>query len=304
MLLDGRRSVGSLSAGTVDINTFPQSLVKSVEIVTGGAAATYGSDAVSGVVNFILDKDYTGIKADIEGGETTYGDDKNWLATLTAGVPFADGRGHALFNYEAARVGGIYGMGNREWADQGYYMVNNPYYAVGNGAPEYAVTRHAGQSVLTPGGIITNTALRGTYFGVNGTVNQFAYGATRDPWTVGGDWMLGQSTDRTSLEPFDDRDGVFTRASFDFNDNLRVFVQGSWNEDRANQWGGEQTDKGTIVIKADNAFLPASVSQEAASRGITQFILARPTPTFLRASVTTSERSCAGWSVSRARFRS
>ena len=55
VLLDGRRSVGSTITGLVDINTFPQALVKSVEIVTGGASAAYGSDAVAGVANFILD---------------------------------------------------------------------------------------------------------------------------------------------------------------------------------------------------------------------------------------------------------
>ncbi len=136
VLLDGRRSVGSLAQGTVDINTFPQGLIKNIEIVTGGAAATYGSDAVSGVVNFILDKSYTGLKFNIEGGETSYGDDQNWQATVTAGVPFADGRGHLLFNAESARRDGIYGM-HREWANDGWYMVNNPAYQAGNGAPEY-----------------------------------------------------------------------------------------------------------------------------------------------------------------------
>ena len=62
VLIDGRRSVGSTITGVVDINTIPQALVKNVEIVTGGASAAYGSDAVAGVVNFILDKKYEGLK--------------------------------------------------------------------------------------------------------------------------------------------------------------------------------------------------------------------------------------------------
>lgn len=278
VLLDGRRSVGSLAQGTVDINTFPQGLIKNIEIVTGGAAATYGSDAVSGVVNFILDKAYTGVKFNIEAGETSYGDDQNWQATMTAGVPFADGRGHLLFNAESARRDGIYGM-HREWADDGWYMVNNPAYRAGNGAPEYLVTNNAGQSVMTPGGIITNTALRGTYFGNGGSVNQFAYGATRDPWTVGGDWELGQSNQLTSLEPESNRDGVFTRLSWELNDSVSFFGEASWNRNGAKQWGGVQSDKGTITILADNAFIPASVRQRIAeynalpSADITQFNL-------------------------------
>jgi len=278
VLLDGRRSVGSLAQGTVDINTFPQSLIKNIEIVTGGAAATYGSDAVSGVVNFILDKKYTGVKFNIEGGETSYGDDQNWQATVTAGVPFADGRGHLLFNAESARRDGVYGM-HREWADDGWYMVNNPAYQPGNGAPEYLVTSQAGQSVMTPGGIITNTVLRGTYFGVGGAVNQFAYGATRDPWTIGGDWQLGQSNQLTSLEPESNRDGVFTRLSWELTDSVSLFGEASWNRNSAKQWGGVQSDKGTIIIMADNAFIPDSVRQRIAeynalpSADITQFNL-------------------------------
>ncbi|MBM0106565.1 TonB-dependent receptor [Steroidobacter sp. S1-65] len=278
VLLDGRRSVGSLAQGTVDINTFPQGLVKNIEIVTGGASATYGSDAVSGVVNFILDKTYTGVKFNVEGGETSYGDDQNWQATLTAGMPLADGRGHLLFNAESAHRDGVYGM-HREWADDGWYMVNNPAYQPGNGAPEYFVTNNAGQSVMTPGGIITNTALRGTYFGVGGSVNQFAYGATRDPWTIGGDWQLGQSNQRTSLEPESEREGAFTRMSWDLTDSTSIFGEASWNRNSAKQWGGVQSDKGTIIIMADNAFIPESVRQQIAeynalpSADITQFNL-------------------------------
>ena len=71
VLLDGQRSVGSTTGGLVDVNTFPQGLIKSVEIVTGGASAAYGSDAVSGVVNFSLDKDYTGLKGSADYGITT-----------------------------------------------------------------------------------------------------------------------------------------------------------------------------------------------------------------------------------------
>ncbi|MDY6948812.1 MAG: TonB-dependent receptor, partial [Pseudomonadota bacterium] len=262
----------------VDINTFPQGLVKNIEIVTGGASATYGSDAVSGVVNFILDKTFTGAKLNVEGGETSRGDDRNWQATFTGGMPFGDDRGHVLFNAESARRDGVYGM-HREWADDGWYMVNNPAYQPGNGAPEYMVTGNAGQSVMTPGGIITNTALRGTYFGAGGAVNQFAYGATRDPWTIGGDWQLGQSNQLTSLEPESDRDGVFTRLSWALTDNTTVFGEASWNRNTARQWGGVQSDKGTIIIAADNAFVPASVRQRIAeynalpTADITQFNL-------------------------------
>jgi outer membrane receptor protein involved in Fe transport len=273
VLLDGHRSVGSLAMGTVDVNNFPQGLVKNIEIVTGGASAAYGSDAVSGVVNFVLDRTYTGIKASLETGQTSYGDDQSRLATLTAGSSFAGGRGHALFSGEVSSRDGIYGMGGRDWADDGWHMVNNPAYAVGNGAPEYLVAKNSGQSVMTPGGIVTNTALRGTYFGVNGVVNQFAYGATRDPWTIGGDWALGLSNQRTSLEPENRRHSLFTRFSYQLFDNFTPYVEASLGRSRALQWGGVQSDKGSIVIQADNAFIPASVRAQLAEFGIARFNL-------------------------------
>ncbi len=78
VLLDGRRSVGSTSDNIVDINLFPQNLISRVDVVTGGASAAYGSDAVAGVVNFILDKQFTGFKADASGGITEYGDTIVW----------------------------------------------------------------------------------------------------------------------------------------------------------------------------------------------------------------------------------
>ena len=77
VLFDGQRSVVSASTGQVDSNTFPQSLVSRVEIVTGGASAAYGSDAIGGVVNFILDREYTGFKTEVQYGETFYDDDAN-----------------------------------------------------------------------------------------------------------------------------------------------------------------------------------------------------------------------------------
>ena len=94
VLLDGRRSVGSTITGLVDINTFPQALVKSVEIVTGGASAAYGSDAVAGVVNYVLDKTYEGFKVNADTGITDKGDGFNYSFNAAIGKSFADGRGH------------------------------------------------------------------------------------------------------------------------------------------------------------------------------------------------------------------
>lgn len=272
VLLDGRRTVGSTVTGTVDINTFPQGLVKSVEIVTGGASAAYGSDAVSGVANFILDKTYTGFKMTAEGGETTYGDDKNWRVSATGGMGFAGGRGHILLNGELMKSDGIYGV-PRAWNNNGNYIISNPAYVAGNGKPEWIIASHAGPSTMMPGGIITNTALRGTYFGVGGSVSHLTYGDTKDPDMVGGDWQLTQVNNTESLHSSEDRSGVFGRLSYNVTDNIEAFAQLSWNRDAEVGWGGAQRNEGGITIRTDNAFLPAAVKQQARALGITQFTL-------------------------------
>src|SRR5215472_5525180 len=76
-LLDGQRVVPAQIGGTVDVSQFPQLLIQRVDVVTGGASASWGSDAVSGVVNFVLDNKYSGLKANLLTGISTYGDDEN-----------------------------------------------------------------------------------------------------------------------------------------------------------------------------------------------------------------------------------
>ncbi len=90
VLLDGRRVVSSNRFGTVDVNMFPESLLRGIETVTGGASASYGTDAVAGVVNFLLDTDFEGVKLHGQGGETTRGDGGNWEASIAGGHAFGE----------------------------------------------------------------------------------------------------------------------------------------------------------------------------------------------------------------------
>ncbi len=263
VLLDGRRSVPSATDGTVDINTIPQGLVKSVEIVTGGASAAYGSDAVAGVINYILDKDYTGIKGDLSYGQTTYGDDDSYRAVLTAGTPFAGGRGHLLLSGTFLQRKGIRGV-PRRWAEQGMYMTQNPAYVPGNGQPQYMPSTQAGLNSVTGGGIVVSGPARGVYFGQGGTINRYNYGQNYNPagnseWTIGGDWRQNQHIDGTSLQPGERLRSVYGRLSFDVTDGIELFGEGSYNRTRGLNWGGRQTDRGNIAIRGDNAFIPAAL---------------------------------------------
>ena len=93
-LMDGQRIVAANLNGVVDVSMVPQMLIQRVDIVTGGASASWGSDAVAGVVNFVIDKKFEGFKANIFGGGSTYGDMGNLTIQAAAGTSFAGGRGH------------------------------------------------------------------------------------------------------------------------------------------------------------------------------------------------------------------
>ncbi|MBN8831509.1 MAG: TonB-dependent receptor plug domain-containing protein, partial [Sphingomonadales bacterium] len=272
VLLDGQRSVGSTMGGLVDVNTFPQGLIKSVEIVTGGASAAYGSDAVSGVVNFILDKTYTGLKGGAESGISNYGDAPNYRFHLTGGTSFAGGRGHLLLNGEIAVKQGLHGV-PRAWNNRGWYMINNPAYVAGNGQPERLVTSGAGLSQATPGGVITNTIFRGTQFGEGGALSQYNFGTNRDPWQIGGDWQSTQVNGFQSLDPQENRKSVFGRLSFDVTDNINVFVQGNYARSDNLGWLGVQLNQANVTIRSDNAFIPEPLRTQLRNAGVTQFTL-------------------------------
>lgn len=98
VLLNGKRFVPFDSQGYVDLGMIPASLLQRVEVLTGGASAVYGADAVAGVVNFILKDDFEGFEADVSYGVTEEGDGDTTDFSLTAGTNFADGRGNAVLN--------------------------------------------------------------------------------------------------------------------------------------------------------------------------------------------------------------
>jgi len=265
VLFDGQRSVVSAASGQVDTNTFPQSLVERIEVATGGASSAYGSDAIGGVVNFILNKEYTGFETTLDGGKTTYGDADNWKYTLTGGMPFADGRAHVLFSGEVSRLKGIVGE-VRDWNKSGYFAMRNP--DVSAGAPFYIVGSNIGISTYSPGGLITAGPLKGKYFGAGGSVGTLNYGAVSGQWMQGGDWqyttsgMLGSN----SLQSDDKRQSYFTRASFELTPGVELFGQASYARYEGLSFYINPTTTGIVISKA-NPFLPASIVQAMTDAG-------------------------------------
>src|ERR1700759_1854812 len=107
VLLNGERMPATNSAGSVDVDTLPQGLVSRVDIVTGGASAAYGSDAVSGVVNFVLDTKYEGLKAEAQAGVSTYGDLASQGGSITFGTGLMDEKLHIVANVDYFHQDGL-----------------------------------------------------------------------------------------------------------------------------------------------------------------------------------------------------
>src|SRR5690606_4129859 len=91
---DGRRTTPSNASGATDISTIPAAAIERVEIISGGASATYGADAVAGVTNFILKKNFQGLELDGQIGITQEGDGFEYQLSGIMGTDFPDGRGN------------------------------------------------------------------------------------------------------------------------------------------------------------------------------------------------------------------
>ncbi len=96
VLLDGRRLMPADGRGSPDLNVLPPALISGVEVVTGGASAAYGSDAIAGVVNFKLKDEFEGVQVDGQWAQTGQGDGQEYTVGLTAGTSFFDGRGSVM----------------------------------------------------------------------------------------------------------------------------------------------------------------------------------------------------------------
>ncbi len=108
VLMNGRRVVASNSDGVVDVNIFPTALIENVEVITGGASAAYGSDALAGVANFILRDDFEGVQFDAQYGITDENDGETQSYALTLGGNFDDGRGNAVLSIGRSTRENIY----------------------------------------------------------------------------------------------------------------------------------------------------------------------------------------------------
>ncbi len=161
VLVNGRRHVASdvLNNGvSPDTNTFPSDLIDRVDVITGGSSAIYGSDAIAGVVNFVLKRNFQGLQLRGQAGVSTYGDAGSYFLSATAGTNFADGRGNIAISAEYARQEQYFGAG-RPFLGQtnGFVTVDtDPAGLTGgsDGVPDTIFFRNIRNSGLTNEGVV------------------------------------------------------------------------------------------------------------------------------------------------------
>ena len=275
VLLDGQRVSPSTYGAAVDVANFPSQLVSRVDVVTGGASAVYGSDAVAGVVNFVLDRNFVGVRGEISGGVTNYGDGKNYKIDLSGGFGFADDRGHALISGEHMFSAGIVGDGGRKWNRSGYSQFANPNYTPTNGQPQNYFLPNSAVATATAGGLIVSGPLKGTAFGAGGKPYTFNYGSiVSGSLMSGGDWQANNIRALNDLDPAQSNQNLFTRVSYDVTDDLNVFVQWTWAQNTSHNTPFPVWLPGTstaYVIQIDNAYLPAPTRAAMIANNITSF---------------------------------
>ena len=277
-LLDGQRVTPANVTGVVDVSQFPQLLMKRVDVVTGGASASYGSDAIGGVVNFITDRKFVGLKANLEAGETTYQDDKNITAQAAWGAGFLNDRLHVELSGEYGKENGVpaggFGVGpgpnGRNWFAAPAFLVR-PVAQATDGNPQYTVIHNAQQFQYAKYGLITSGPLRGTAFGVNGAPFPFQYGSNCfSPFCVGGD-LSGVVANGTSLASPLERTVGYTRLGFDLDDNNEVYVTANASRVTATNIPNTGAEKTNLTIQCNNPYVPASVQAQCAANNITSF---------------------------------
>jgi iron complex outermembrane recepter protein len=164
VLFDGQRVVQSVVTGQVDIGTMPTALVERVDVVTAGASAAWGSDAVAGVVNLVINKKFDGFRGSLEAGDSYAGDRFNYRAQAAWGTGFADDKGRIIVAGNWFDAPSNIFANQRPW-NQYRQLVNNPAFTATNSEPRLIHANNVNLSGATTGGLIVGgcrAALTGT----------------------------------------------------------------------------------------------------------------------------------------------
>ena len=292
VLVDGKRFVPSTSQGTVDVNMIPSSLVGRTEVVTGGASAAYGSDAVSGVVNFIMKRDFNGVRAEAIAGISQRGDDGSQFLSFTAGTQIGSNL-HVVLAGEYEKSDGLGTCYTRSWcATQTLILGNNP--AGTGGLPANLILPNINPSTMAPGGLINRSynaagvaigtaatdPLRGIAFTADGTPRAFQYGTTVGPLFMNG----GEGSGRNPfiapllLKVPVERFSLYGMATLDLGENLTAKFDASYGRVTGTVISNVMRDYNASLlgrIQRDNPFIPTAIQAAMDANGVQSFILGK-----------------------------
>ena len=279
VLVNGRRFPGSAPGGTVDTNLIPQALVSRVEVVTGGASAAYGSDAVAGVVNFILDKKFEGFKATVNSGVSEEGDGLQTKLSATWGDSYLDDKLHVALSSEYYRSEAIEGDARKHRRD-GANMIPNPGVTESTATadnPLYIVVPNA-RETGTFGGLITearvgrrsvNSSLVGMQFLNGGGIDAYDFGtfASDAGYQNGGDGVNTATMQRIT-RPLD-RSTLYAGLNYQASDKVNVFTNASYAQSKSSNTAlAYHAGRYGLTIANDNPFLSADIRQQMLDEGL------------------------------------
>lgn len=293
VLFDGSRVVPADRASTVNVDNFPTALIRTVDVVTGGASAAYGADALAGVVNFVLDRDFEGFKSNISTGITGYGDGQNWNFSVAGGKQIGD-RLHLIGSVEHREIKQIERtpQDQENWNSVGFII--NPAWKITDPAgttPQRLTVAHAHSATQNAAGIVTATAaagkpafsLNGYTFSDNGkSLRPFVAGDYKNRIGAGSNGMQAGGPEAAIAEssfaggPYGAeviQHSGFGGIKYDLNDNTEIFGQimmgrteSNQHDRRGNPEMGQQYF-GTIYL--ENAYMPEELRTAMIASGLT-----------------------------------
>ena len=274
VLVNGRRFVPTSREGSVDLNMIPTLLVDRMEVVTGGASAVYGSDAVAGVVNVMLNTDLNGIRSQFDYGISELGDGQQFHGALAGGTSFLDGRLRIVAGGEYDRREGVGSCFTRDWCTTAGIVQN------ATAVPRYQIFREGVGFLATQGGALPlfgNPGLAGSpfanvQFAPDGSIVPYVPGTVRGSSNQYGGTISSPYETTKILVPTR-RYSLYTHAEYDFSDDLQGFVEGSFGEVTGTNVGAATWDNPIrdasrptyALIKPDNPFIPQPLADYLAA---------------------------------------
>jgi iron complex outermembrane receptor protein len=277
-LIDGQRHVPDSQTNVFDTNLIPVSLIQRMDVVTGGASAAYGSDAVAGVVNFILVKELEGFKSDWHVGISQYGDNVEFSPSLAWGTSMFHGRGHFIIGADVTIDEGTGNMFSRSWGRLQPGVFTTPAGRPG-GVPSQLAVNDVSTSAYNASGLITSGPLKGIAFGENGSTYKFQYGSI-----VGSTEMQGGNDYGSVINPDEDivpaydRGAALARFQYDMDDDpgalaKSAFIQFQYGHLNTfgDSFGAQVPNFNNYPVLIANPFLPASIVAEMKADHIASF---------------------------------